>query len=138
MGVGWDQACFRLKPVEIDWVISILLRRLWLILVCALLAAVMASAVVCVPPAYEATAVLLVESQHGANSSVYNDLIAGERLALTYGQLLKSQVVLAQAIERLNLPESPSSLAKRVKVETVANTQLIRITATDSEAVQPR
>lgn len=128
---------FQTEPVEIDWVISILLRRLWLILVCALLAAVMASAVVArVPPAYEATAVLLVESQHDANSSVYNDLIAGERLALTYGQLLKSQVVLAQAIERLNLPESPSSLAKRVKVETVANTQLIRITATDSEAAQ--
>jgi len=128
---------FQTEPVKIDWVVGVLLRRLWLILVCALLAAMMASAVVArIPPVYEATAVLLVESQHDENSSVYNDLIAGERLALTYGQLLKSQVVLVQAIERLNLPESPSSLAKRVKVETVASTQLIRITATDSEAEQ--
>jgi non-specific protein-tyrosine kinase len=128
---------FQTQPVEIDWIVGVLLRRLWLILACALLAGVLASAVVTrVPPAYEATAVLLVESQHDENSSVYNDLIAGERLALTYSQLLKSQIVLAQAIERLNLPESPPSLAKRISVETVANTQLIRITATDSVAAQ--
>ncbi len=128
---------FQTEPVEIDWVVGVLLRRLWLILACALLAAVMASALVArIPPAYEATAVLLVESQHDENSSVYNDLIAGERLAMTYSQLLKSQVVMAQVIERLKLPESPASLGKRVKVETVANTQLIRITAMDSEAAQ--
>ncbi len=129
---------FQTEPVEIDWVISILLRRLWLILVCALLAAVMASAVVC------GSACLRSDGRLACRIAARREF---ERVQRSHRRgtacadlwpIAEKPVVLAQAIERLNLPESPSSLAKRVKVETVANTQLIRITATDSEAVQPR
>jgi non-specific protein-tyrosine kinase len=61
-----------------------------------------------------------------------NTLMAGERLALTYVQLLKGRSTLESAISRMGLTLTPEGLAKRIEAAPVKDTQLVRVTATDT------
>jgi len=121
------------NAVELRWVFSVLRRRGGLILGCGILAAVIAFAVdLWLPPEYEASVTLLIKPAESADTSEYNQLIAGERLALTYSEMLTGQTILESAIAALNLAETPESLADRISAEPIAETQLIRLVVNDS------
>jgi polysaccharide biosynthesis transport protein len=122
---------------DLRWTLSIIWRRFWLIVGCMLVAALIAWWYTStIPTDYEATATLLVESAQGAQANEYATLVAGERLTLTYGQMLKGQHILETVIAELGLRETPKELAKRVSVEPIRDTRLIRLSVTDSSAEQ--
>ena len=78
------------ETLELRWFFAVIRRWAWLIVGCTLLALVIALVVTSrMPPAYEATTTLLVAPAEQTSTSEYNTLMAGERLALTYGQMLK-------------------------------------------------
>lgn len=118
--------------LELRWILSVI-RRWWsLILGCALLALIVALFVTSrITPVYEATTTLLVTPSQQATVSEYNTIMASERLALTYSQLLEARSTLQGAISRLGLSETPETLAKRVETRPVKDTQLIRVTVKD-------
>jgi non-specific protein-tyrosine kinase len=119
--------------VELRWFFAVIRRWAWLIGGCTLLALVIALVVTSrIAPAYKATTTLLVISGEQGSTNEYNTLRAGERMALTYVQMLKERSTLQTAISRLGLAESPEALAKRITAEPVTNTQLVRVTARDS------
>lgn len=115
--------------IELRWILAVIRRWWWLILVCTLLAGATAYGVISsMDPTYEATATLLVSPGQDTRTNEYNTLVAGERLALTYIEMLKSQKILDTVISELGLPESPDELAKKIQAGTVKDTQLIRLT----------
>jgi polysaccharide biosynthesis transport protein len=119
--------------IELRWFLAVIRRRAALIVGCTLLALVVAIGVTSrMPPVYEATVTLLVVAAEDMKANDYNALIAGERLALTYGQMLKEQSTLQTAISWLGLRDTPETLAKRIKIEPVRDTQLVRVRAQDS------
>jgi capsular exopolysaccharide synthesis family protein len=121
------------NTIELRWFIGVIRRRVGLIVGCMVLATVIAFFVTSrMPPTYEATTTLLVMLSQDAQTNDYSTLQAGERLALTYGQMLKDRLILQAVIGRLGLTESPDALAKRIKVQTVQNTQLFRLSVTDA------
>ena len=121
------------EPLELRGLFTVIRRRAWLIIGCILLALVVAFGITSrMPPTYEATTTLMVGPAEEKSTSEYNTLMAGERLALTYGQMLKEPSTLRAAISRLGLDETPETLAKRIKTETIKDTQLVRVTARDS------
>lgn len=123
--------------VELKWLFVVIWRWAWLIVGCAFLAGILAYLLSSrMPPTYAASLTLLVDPAEQAAASVYNDLMAGERLALTYSQMLRGQRVLEAASAQLGLDIAPSELAKKIVVEPVNGTQLIRLTVTDSSAEQ--
>jgi capsular exopolysaccharide synthesis family protein len=125
------------ETVELGWLFMVIRRRWWLIASLALLAGIIAFAVTSVKrPVYEANATLLVQSSLSTRTNEYNALVAGERLALTYGQMLKGRPILESVIAQLGLHESPGSLAQRISAEPIQNTQLIRLTATSSSPTE--
>ena len=80
----------------------------WLIVGCTLLALVVAFVVTSrMPPVYEATTTLLVAPAEHTSTSDYNTLMAGERLALTYGQMLKGRSTLQAAIRGWDWTKRP-------------------------------
>jgi non-specific protein-tyrosine kinase len=123
------------EVVELRWLFMVIRRWWWLILSPALLAAIIAIAVTSwKAPVYKATATLYVQPSLSATTT--SALAAAERLALTYGQMLKGRPVLESVISKLGLDESPGRLAQRITAEPIQSTQLIRLTATSSSPTQ--
>ena len=65
----------------------------------------------------------------------YVDLNYAERLMQTYIQLSKSRPILEEVIGRLAFSVRPRELSDALKVEAIANTELIRVTV---ERADPR
>jgi capsular exopolysaccharide synthesis family protein len=123
--------------IDLRWIFGVIRRWWWLILICTLLAGgtayyVMSSR----EPTYEATTTLLVSPGQDTRTNEYNTLVAGERLALTYIEMFKSQTVLETVISKLGLHVTSEQLAKKIQANTVKDTQLIRLTAESTSAAQ--
>lgn len=87
-------------------------------------------------PVYEADMTMLVDSTRSSEStsSIYNDILAAERLSKTYGQLVTTRVIMEEAIARLGLAGwTAEDLQDVISVKTVPDTQLITISASDTD-----
>jgi non-specific protein-tyrosine kinase len=122
--------------VEIRQYFSVVRRWRWLIVGCTLLWAAGAFLISSLmTPVYSASATLRV---HPSTISYvdYGTILATEMLAHTYSKMLDGRPVLEQAIAQLGLDETPTTLAKRVKVEPVNETQLIRLRVDDTNPIR--
>jgi polysaccharide biosynthesis transport protein len=115
--------------IELRWIFGVLRRWVWLILGCTALAGLAALFVTAqIAPVYEANVTLLVEPSKNTMSSEYSAIIAAERLALTYTQMLTSRPVMEAIIVELGLDETANELAKKVSAASIRDTQLIKVT----------
>ncbi|MPZ48155.1 MAG: polysaccharide biosynthesis tyrosine autokinase [Dehalococcoidia bacterium] len=87
-------------------------------------------------PIYESTATVLLvnQVQPDAVTSQVNDLLIDERLIQTYVELIERRPVLAAVVQELSLPMTAEELAEQISVANDVQTQIIRITAHDSNA----
>lgn len=107
-------------------------RRWWVLLICPLLAAGIVYLInSSMQPVYEARLTLVVEGGEVAGDSTYNDILAAERLARTYSQLVTARNILDETIARLNLPTTSSDLDGQVAVAPITDTQLLSLTVRD-------
>ena len=94
-----------------------------------------------VTPKYSSsTSLVLTTSEKSAevdstNSITTTDITINSKLVSTYSELVKSKKVLRQVISNLNIDVSEDELRKNVSVNAVENTELIRITVTNENAV---
>lgn len=112
---------------------DLVLRWLWLIVLCTLLAAgsayiVSKSSV----PVYSASATLLVDQSKQAMTD-YTSIMTSERLSQTYAEWLRKRPVLDETIRRLQLATTAEALAKVIKVLPVRNTQLLVVSVEDTD-----
>jgi polysaccharide biosynthesis transport protein len=115
--------------IELRWIFGVLRRWVWLILGCTALAGLTALFVTAqIAPVYEANVTLLVEPSKSTMSSEYSAIIAAERLALTFSEMLKSRPVLEAVIAELDLGTSPDELVKKISASSLRDTQLIKVT----------
>jgi succinoglycan biosynthesis transport protein ExoP len=84
-------------------------------------------------PIYQAEATLLVNQTQNPGVLQYNDVLTSERLTNTYAELVERQPILSQVIEDLDLALAEATLASRISVSAVRNTQLLRIAVEDSD-----
>lgn len=119
--------------MELRHYFFILRKWLWLVILGAVLGA--GSAYVFSKystPIYQSTATLLISQGDNASGVSYTDLIAGQNIAATYVEQIKSPVILGQVITDLNLPFTPQQLGSMLTVQQVRNTLLINITIEDA------
>jgi non-specific protein-tyrosine kinase len=106
---------------------------MWLIILCTILAAGTSFLVSSnMTPVYSSTAQMLVHQAPTSTTSDYTALLTSERLARTYAQMVTGRSVMEQVIAQLELADSPDGLASRVSVELVRDTQLINLSAEDT------
>lgn len=110
--------------------------RKWLLLV--LLLPIVCGAVAYVisirsTPVYSASATLLVYRTPSGDITDYNAIVTSERLARTYSTMIPRRPVLEAVIQRMGLNESPASLAKRMRVNLIQDTQLIQLDVEDAD-----
>ena len=75
-------------------------------------------------PVYQAETTLIVKTEktEGTNSLSNDQVMVSQKLALTYGEIIKSRKVLDEVIKNLDLKESNGSLASKISVSTVKYT----------------
>ena len=86
------------------------------------------------------TKILLVKNQEEDSSSTttLNDINVNQKLAATYSEFVKSRLVLQQVINQLHLDYTVEQLAKNVSVTNVTDTQVLKISVTDSDPERAR
>jgi len=113
-----------------------ILGELKLVLVLIPLVAMLTSAVMSMfvlTPVYKSTTTLIVLRDQMAPAEInLNTLAINLRLAKTYGQLAKSRSVAEEVIKSNNLNLTPEELSGKIQVELAADTEVMKITASDS------
>jgi len=117
--------------MELRRYIQILQGRFGLIAVITLLVAGVSFGIGALLPAvYQASTSLLVNAG-GSTGATYSDVLANERLATTYSELLTKRPVIETAARELGL--DPNQVEKKVRVRLVPDTTIIELTAEDSD-----
>ena len=62
----------------------------------------------------------------------YNDVLLSQRLVGSYSEIMKSDTVTKQVNQNLGLNISNRELSEKINVQTVANTEIISLTVTDT------
>lgn len=80
------------------------------------------------------TTVVLVKADQGTSSDdtiTQTDISLNQKLVSTYRQIMKSKLVVQQVIDDLHLNTTYSNLAKRIDVQAVEDTEILKVTVTD-------
>jgi capsular exopolysaccharide synthesis family protein len=103
---------------------------LWLLLVVSMVAS-LASYLVSqsITPTYLASVKLLISQPQNPGVADFNSIITAERLARTYGELLRTRPILVETIRQLDLPYTPEHFIqeKMIQVRVIRDTQLIEL-----------
>lgn len=119
--------------VELRYIINIILKWFWLLIIGLLLGATISYAYsIRQTPVYEATATILVGQSIQAPDLSSSDIRTSELLALTYADIARRQPVLQGVVEALGIDKSWQTIKSQVKISPVAETQLLEITVEDS------
>ena len=119
---------------------QVLVKR-WKLLVIIPLIAVLISAVVSmfiITPQYTATTTLMVTRPAEAGQILYQDIQVSRQLVATYREIVHSRRVLEDVITNEELPFSVQQLREKVDVESVRDTELIKVDVTDQDPVLAR
>ena len=110
-------------------------RWWWLLVLLPVLAGIIANELISRQhPLYAASATLLISpGQSNGNSTDMSSIQSGQRLAATYQQLVATEPVLGPVAERLGPPFTVGGLQGAVSAGTVSDTQLLRITVSDTD-----
>lgn len=123
--------------VEIDLmeIFGLMLHRLWLIILCAVVAGAAGYAVsqFVLTEQYESTTRIYVLNRQNDDTLTYSDVQLGTQLTKDFAQIIKSRYVLEQVIGVCGLEDTSASLASRVSVDTQSDTRIITITVTDDD-----
>lgn len=84
---------------------------------------------------YQAKTTMIVNIETYENQSVLtsDQISAGQKLAVLYGEIIKSRSVLQPVIEKLNLEMTPQQLAWMISVYQVNDTHIMNLSVTDTD-----
>ena len=87
-------------------------------------------------PTYKSnTTIVLTQASDNTNTTItQNDLTINSKLVSTYSEIVKSKLVLEQVINNLGLDYTYRQLYKNVGVESVQNTEILKISVTNENA----
>ncbi len=114
------------------------------VVVLLLVAVVFYDATVKTPMYTTSTTLVLVKNESNVNNTytyqsddetiTQNDITLNQKLVATYRYIAKSELVLDQVIKKLNLNYSYEALKKEIVVQAIEDTEILKISVTDSSA----
>lgn len=129
------------QELEIDIVslIKVLLRKWWLIAATTVVVAVIAGlyAYLMLDDVYTAESSMIVQVTSDSESD-YTNLLTGQRLVDTYTEIAKSNRVLDELIDNLDLDYSKAQLRNMIAVSSVNNTLIIQLDVENTDPVLAR
>lgn len=89
-------------------------------------------------PMYKSDTTVILSSKESSSSIDSSDVALNQKLVATYSEIVKSRRVLDQVIEELNLELSYEQLSSKITVSAVNNTEIIKITVNDKDAIKAK
>lgn len=81
-----------------------------------------------ITPQYKASVNMIVNSRQDSTGSLTNDNITSSKnLISTYAVILKSNIILNEVIEELQLPDTYNGLSGRITVQAINSTQVMEV-----------
>ena len=107
-------------------------KKMWLICLSAIVCGAISGLVsfYVLEPVYEANTSLIVNKEvenETTQMTTTDDLNYVQKLAITYGEIIKSRTVITSTIEKLKLDMTYEELVDAISVSNVADTQIIKI-----------
>ncbi|MCD4712877.1 MAG: lipopolysaccharide biosynthesis protein [Clostridiales bacterium] len=132
------------ETIELRELFEIILKRKWLIVVITVIALIIGSvySIYMVTPMYKSDTTLMVNGSKGLSAS---DIAASfdlgsinlsQKLVVTYGEIVKSRIVMEQVIERLELDLTYAELMRKTTSQQVGSTEILRISVEDQNPEQ--
>ena len=120
------------ETIDLREYFFILKKKLWIIVTSALVCGLISGLVsfFALTPIYQANTSLIVNKEVGnkvTEMTTTDDLNYVQKLAITYGEIIKSRAVITPTIEKLDLNLTYEELASAVSVTNVSDTQIIKI-----------
>ena len=120
------------ETIDLREYFFILKKKLWIIVTSALVCGLISGLVsfFALTPIYQANTSLIVNKEVGnkvTEMTTTEDLNYVQKLAITYGEIIKSRAVITPTIEKLDLNMTYEELASAVSVTNVSDTQIIKI-----------
>lgn len=120
--------------MELRQYLSVLWRWLWLIALCAVVAAFCSWWVVKdQPDLYQTSTTLMIGSAIEKANPTSVDLTSSERLALTYSELIKREIILRATAQALGFEDGWPALREKIGTNLIRGTQLMEIQVVDTD-----
>ena len=130
------------ETIDLKEYFGIIKKRFWIIALIATVAVVISGAIsfFVLQPVYQAKSTLIVNTEKTAESTtVSNDqLSVTQKLAVTYGEIIKSRAVIEPVITNLKLDATYEQVAGQITVSPVKDTQIISISVEDTNPNKAR
>ena len=84
-------------------------------------------------PLYKSYTTILLTKEESSTSITSNDITLNRNLVDTYREIIKSRNVLGKVITNLNLDYTVDELMKKVSVENINDTEIIKISVVDAD-----
>ena len=112
-------------------------KKMWLICLSAIICGAISGLVsfYVLEPVYEANTSLIVNKEvenETTQMTTTDDLNYVQKLAITYGEIIKSRTVITSTIEKLKLDMTYEELVDAISVTNVDSTQIIQISVQDN------
>lgn len=85
-------------------------------------------------PKYRSYTTILLTKESESTTITSNDIALNQKLVNTYQEIITSKKVLSRVINNLSLDCTVGELQKQIKVESVKDSEIIKIIVTDADA----
>ena len=124
------------ETIDLREYFAIIKKRFWIIALITVIAAVVSGAIsfFVLKPVYEAKTTLIVNTEKNEDTQMItgDQFNVTQKLAVTYGEIIKSRAVLDDVIKNLKLDDKYEDLVNNVAVSPVKDTQIISISVQDT------
>ena len=130
------------ETVDLREYFGIIKKRFWIIALITIIAVVVSGVIsfFMLNPVYEAKSTLIVNTEKNEETQMItgDQFNVTQKLAVTYGEIIKSRSVLDDVIKNLKLDDEYEGLVKNVTVSPVKDTQIISISVQDTNKEKAR
>ena len=130
------------ETVDLREYFGIVKKRFWIVALITIIAVVVSGVIsfFMLNPVYEAKSTLIVNTEKNEETQMItgDQFNVTQKLAVTYGEIIKSRSVLDDVIKNLKLDDEYGDLVKNVNVSPVKDTQIISISVQDTNKEKAR
>ncbi len=130
------------ETIDLREFLGIIKKRFWIIVLITVIATAISGVIsfFVLKPVYEAKSTLIVDTEKYEGTQVItgDQISVTQKLAVTYGEIIKSRIVLEDVIKDLKLDYEYEDLVKNITVYPIEETQIISIAVQDANKEKAR
>ena len=130
------------ETIDLREYFAIIKKRFWIIGLITVIAMVVSGVIsfFMLSPVYESKSTLIVNTEKNEETQMItgDQFSVSQKLAVTYGEIIKSRAVLESVISNLKLDSEYEDLVEKITVSPVKDTQIISISVQDTNPKKAR